>query len=114
MKPPYLIRIIDLIEEALACLNRLGKPYELELAPAFVEAKNALQTPIIVPSQQVLLLSAVHRRIKGAERTVVDGIINGQPVVSSKMSDLVRVRLVCTELLNMLNEAKQTLKNKRN
>jgi hypothetical protein len=113
MKPSYLNHIIDLIEEALACLDRLGRQYELELAPAFVESMNALQTPSVVPSQQLLLLSAVRRRIKTAERTVVDGLINGQPVVSTKMSDLVRVRLVCTELLNTLNEANLTLKNKR-
>jgi hypothetical protein len=110
---PYFDRINELIQEALACLSRLGVKYELELAPAFAESLNVLQKPAAIPSQQLLLLSAVQRRIKFAEKTILNGILHGHAVTSSKMSDLVRIRLVCSELLNILNDVNLTLKNKR-
>jgi hypothetical protein len=113
LNPHSLERITKLIEEALARLSSLGVKYELALAPAFAESLNGLQKPTAVPSQQILLVSAAQRRIKSAEGTILNEILHGQAVTSTNISDLVRIRLACVELLNILDDVNRTLKNKR-
>jgi hypothetical protein len=104
--------IIDLIQEAVSCLSRLGNPYELELTPIFLNSLESLQTPVVSRTQQILLLSSVRLRVASAEKSIVRGLIHDDTVTSvKKNSDLVQARLICYKLLNKLTDAIDNLRN---
>lgn len=110
MDKTQLEHLIDLIQEAVACLGRLKNSYEYQLAPVFVKSLDTLQTPAVSRYQQILLLSSVQRRVSFAEEKVVSGLIHDNSVTFIQTSDLVRVRLICHEILTNLVEAIDKLK----
>jgi hypothetical protein len=57
-----------------------------------------------------LVLSATRRHVTAAEKHVVALIIGSQPVNSREMSTLVRIRLICAELLTRLAQHLDNLK----
>ncbi len=95
--------LLVLIKEALQRAALLGLPYESNLTPEFIQAQNTLETMPVLNSQQVLILAAARRRITQAERQTVALIIGDNPITGQQMSHLVRIRLICTELLNLLS-----------
>lgn len=113
MDKTQLEHIIDLINEAVTCLGRLNNNYVLELAPVFVKSLDTLQTPAGSRYQQILLLFSVQRRISFAEEKVIGGLIHDSSVTFLQTSDMVRIRLICHELLINLMDAIESLKKVR-
>lgn len=110
MDKNQLEHLIDLIQEAVACLGRLKNSYEYQLAPVFVKSLDTLQTPASTRYQQILLLASVQRRVSFVEEKVIGGLIHDNSVTFIQTSDMVRVRLICHEILTNLVDAIENLK----
>ncbi len=95
--------LLGLIEEALRRAALLGRPYESNLTPDFILAQKTLETLPDINSQKALILAAARRQITQAERQTIALIIGDNPITGQQMSHLVRIRLICTELLNLLS-----------
>jgi hypothetical protein len=93
---------IGLIQEAIRRDGQLGNPYKNNFAPDFAQAQEALETPAGPGSQTALILAAVRRRITHIEKNIIQLIISDKPITSNQMTHLVRLRLICTEVINML------------
>jgi hypothetical protein len=102
--------LIGLIQEAIRRDAQLGNPYKNNFAPDFAQAQEALETPAVPGSQTALLLAAVRRKITLVEKKIVTLIISDKPITTQQMSHLVRIRLICTELLNTLSAMLEQIK----
>jgi hypothetical protein len=111
MNNDQLDHILSLLQEALRRLDRLGSPYQPELAPAFASVIHTMSAPVASANQRCLLIGAARSRVITVERRVVNGMIRDNSISSFQMPDLLRVRLICTELLNLFNDSLDELKN---
>ena len=93
---------MGLIKEAVKRSSQMGSPYEGNLAPDFEQAQQTLETLPELKSQQALILSAASRLITRVEKKTIALIIGDDPITGQQMSHLVRIRLICAELLNLL------------
>ena len=98
-----LLKLKVLIKEALQRSNQLGSPYEGNLSPDFLQVLKNLEDLPDQQSQQALIISAARRQIDQAEKLTVALIIGDDPITGNQMSHLVRIRLICAELMNLLS-----------
>jgi hypothetical protein len=103
-------RFVNLVEEAMQRTARMGETYEVALVPVFNDALNVINASTANSRNQLLILSAARRHITIAEKHAVAWMIGDDRINSQSMSDLVRVRLICSELLGMLNNAIDEIK----
>jgi hypothetical protein len=113
MESTAFARIRLLIKEAIERLNAFGRQDELALLPIFIDARRSLDTNAANRSAQILLLSSTNRRITRAEKQVVSWIIGDQRVNSNEMSHLVRVRLICAQILNLLSDELESIRGRK-
>ena len=111
MNTDQLSHVQNLLQEAQHRLERLGSPYQLELAPAFAGVINTLSAPVASTNQRCLLLGAARSRVIFVEKRVINGMLHDNSIGSFQMPDMLRVRLICTELLNLFNDSLDELKN---
>ena len=98
-----LFKLQGLIKEALQRSNQLGSPYKGNLTPDFLQALKSLENLPEQQSQQALIISAAKLKINQAEKQTIALIIGDDPITGNQMSHLVRIRLICVELLNLLS-----------
>ena len=106
---PYMI---ELLQEATCRLGNLGSSYELTLAPAFATVIDTLQAPAYHRHHQGLVLSAARQRITTAEKHVIRGMIEDARITFDQMPDLLRIRIICAELLDMINDTSEEMKRR--
>jgi hypothetical protein len=103
-------RMINLIQEAIGRIASLGRQEEFALLPVFIDARNSLQGSFYNEKTQKLLLRAAAQRIVHAEKHTVSLIIGDVDISISEMSHLVRIRLICAEVINLLNQVLDELR----
>ena len=103
-------RVRLLVNEALDHLAKFGRQDELALIPVFMDAAEALQARSNNRSGTILLINATNRRIARAEKQTISWIIGDQNVNTDEMSHLVRLRLICAEILNLLNDGLEEIR----
>ncbi len=101
--------VIGLIEEAVGQAAQLGE-YKNTLAPDFKQAQSILETLAELKSQQALLLAAARRMITQVEKKTIALIIGDDPITGQQMSHLVRIRVICTELIELLSTILERVK----
>ncbi len=94
--------VLRLIDEAVTQATLLGGPYNRDLVSGFVQAQTTLGTAAEARSQVALILSAARIGITKIEKKTIRLIIGDDPITGQQMSHLVRIRLICAELINLL------------
>ena len=107
---PKKERVFTLIQEAIESMANLGKRQYAALAPELTKALQTLETTASARHQQALILAAVRRHISMAEKQVVAQLIGDEPIYSNEMPDLVRIRVICAELVTVLTYSLDQLK----
>jgi hypothetical protein len=102
--------VLRLIDEAVKHTGQLEGTYKSELMPDFVQAHETLITSSDFKSQIALILSATRILIAKAEKKTIRLIIGDDFVTGQQMSHLVRIRLICAELLGLLNTTLDRMK----
>jgi hypothetical protein len=102
--------VLRLIGEAGEHARQLGGTYKNELLPDFIQAKETLITSTDFRAQMLLILSAARMMIAQAEKKTVRLIIGDDPITGQQMSHLVRIRLICAELISLLSYTLQSVK----
>ncbi|MEA4909237.1 MAG: hypothetical protein GYA17_11935 [Chloroflexi bacterium] len=97
-----LTNLNSLIHEAITHLSHLGNHYETELVPIFALAGSILETSTESRQSRALILSAAHQRITQAEKKTIAIIIGDDPISTQQMSHLVRIRLICAKLIQLM------------
>ncbi len=93
---------LRLIQEAVQRADQLGSPYNRDLLGGFERAQETLKSATEVKSQLALILSAARILIEKVEKKTIRLIIGDDPITRQQMSHLVRIRLICAELINLL------------
>jgi hypothetical protein len=106
---PKINYLLGLIAEALQQSLLIGNPYTTRLTPDFIQAQETLESMPEQNSQLALILSAARRRITDAEKHTIALIVGDDPITGKQMSHLVRIRLICAELLNLLNTMQERI-----
>ncbi len=106
---PKKEHVIGLIEEAVGRAAQLGE-YKNNLTPDFRQAQNILETLAELKSQQALLLAAARRMITQVEKKTITLIIGDDPITGQQMSHLVRIRVICSELIELLTTIMERVK----
>lgn len=94
--------LMNLINEAVGRSFQIGAPYDNDLASDFKKAQETLQNLTGQKSQQALILSATRVLITQGEKKTIALIVGDDPITGQQMSHLVRIRLICAELTNIL------------
>jgi hypothetical protein len=102
--------MLGLIAEAVKRSAQLGKTLESDLAPGFLQAQNSLDSYADLKSQQTLVLSAARMMITRAEKKTIALIIGEEPITGSQMTQLVRIRMICAELITLLSSILEWVK----
>jgi hypothetical protein len=102
--------VLTLLNEVAAAASDLQRGFTADIVLAAHKAKDALSAPTTTAGHLSLVLSAARRHIQTIEKRVVALIIGDEPISQREMSHLVRIRLICTELLNILARALADLK----
>jgi hypothetical protein len=108
---PRRERFIDLVDEAVTRVSNLGGSREALLAPEFAKALSTLDSVAKAKSHQALVLSAARSHISRAEKQVVAQIIGDDTVYTQEMSELVRLRIICAEMMKILSTSLDRLKS---
>jgi hypothetical protein len=95
--------IFRLIDEAVDRSGKLGGPYDGDLTPGFLHAQETLKTTTDGKAQLTLLLAAARNWITQVEQRTIRLIIGDAPITGQQMSHLVRIRMICAELINLLS-----------
>lgn len=112
MEFPRRQQILDLINEALKNIQGMGNRYQPTLAPVFVRARNNIELPVHRRDHRVLLLSTAQRCVTQAEKQVIAEIVGDAWVPGDDYSRLVRIRSICFQLKNILDESMQDVKRR--
>jgi hypothetical protein len=107
---PKKERVFALIQEAIESVSHLGKRQTTALEPELTKALQTLETSASARHHQALILAAVRRHISQAEKQVVAQLIGDEPIYSDEMPDLVRIRVICAELVAVLTYSLEQLK----
>jgi hypothetical protein len=107
---PKQSHALDLIQEAVGRAAQLGEPYECDLVEGFLKAKDTLGASAVASSQVALVLSAARMLITKVEKRTIALIIGDDPITGNQMSHLVRIRLICAELINLFTAVLENLK----
>jgi hypothetical protein len=102
--------VLRLIEQAVEHSRQLGGSYKSDLLSDFVQAQQALITSTNMKSHLALIVSAARMMIAQAEKKTVRLIIGDAPVTGQQMSHLVRIRLICAELISLLSNTLEWIK----
>jgi len=102
--------MLGLIEEAVRRAAQLGKTFESDLTPGFLQAQNSLVSFGDLKSQQTLVLSAARMLITRVEKKTIGLIIGDAPITGQQMSHLVRIRMICAELITLLSSILEWVK----
>jgi hypothetical protein len=102
--------LLCLIKEAVSRAAKLGEAYKSDLDGDFLQAQKNLEIFSEVNAQQTLLLSAARINITQVEKKTIALIIGDRPITGQQMTHLVRIRLICTEILNLLSAIMEGLK----
>jgi hypothetical protein len=105
--------VMRLIDEAVEHTRELGENYRGNLLPDFIRAQEALVSSSKLKSQLTLILSATRMAITQAEKKTIGLIIGDDPITGQQMSHLVRIRLICAELIGLLSNTLQRIKQAR-
>ena len=98
---PKQERVSTLIHEAVTRLPYLGNKYNHDLGQEFNKIQTLLDAAPVARSQKTLLLGLARHHTARAEETIVKQILGDDVISVDEMSHLVRVRLICTELMNL-------------
>jgi hypothetical protein len=107
---PKQDNVLQLLNEAAARARQLGRPYNSGLLDGFVQAKDTLDSAPEKKNQLALLLSAARMLISKVEKEAIRLIIGDDPITSQEMSHLVRIRLICAELITLLTSSLDRIK----
>jgi hypothetical protein len=99
---PKQERVTTLVHEAVTRIPHLGRHYNNDLGQEFTKVQTLLDTAPSARSQKTFLLGLARHHVARAEDTIVKQILGDGSISVEEMSHLVRVRLICTELLNLL------------
>jgi hypothetical protein len=102
--------MLGLVHEAVTHLDQLGGHLETTLKPGFVQTRQSFETSVGGMSQWPLILTAASMRIRNMEKKIVAVIVGDDSITSQQMSHLVRLRVICAELLNKLAEIQEWIK----
>jgi hypothetical protein len=102
---PRQERITTLVHEAVARLPNLGNQYNDDLGQQFGKVQTLLDAAPSARNQKTFLLGLARHHIARAEETIVKQILGDGSISVDEMSHLVRVRLICTELMNLLAQS---------
>ena len=102
---PKQERVSTLIHEAVTRIPHLGRDYNNDLDHEFNKIQTLLDAAPVARSQKTLLLGLARHHIARAEETIVKTILGDGSISVDEMSHLVRVRLICTELMKLLNQS---------
>lgn len=81
-----------------------------ELISALDKTRLVMEAPVTHTRQLPLVIAAARRHVTNAERQTVAWIVGPDSISRQEMAHLVRVRLICAELLNLLSDALTGLK----
>ena len=109
---PKQERISNLINEAETQVPYLDDSYNSELNQAFDKIKTLLNSTPIALSQKVFMLGLARHQVLNAEKHAVSLMIGDVSISIEEMSHLVRVRLICAELSNLLAKGLEELKDR--
>ncbi|NIS82288.1 MAG: hypothetical protein GTO14_19250 [Anaerolineales bacterium] len=98
-------RIIDLIEEARSNSSGLDPSREEHIRTCLDRVQSLLSTPAKMRNHVMLLLSAALLQIKKTERLSIEAMLGGERITQNEMAALVRIRLICAEVINILSDA---------
>ncbi|MEN4040869.1 MAG: hypothetical protein ROW52_01280 [Anaerolineaceae bacterium] len=102
--------LMRLIAEAVEHVQKLGDSCCGSLLPDFIRVQNTLTAPSHLKAHLVLMLSATRMAITQIEKKTIALIIGDAPITGQQMSHLVRIRLICAELIGMLTNTLQWIK----
>jgi hypothetical protein len=102
--------VLRLISEAGEHATQLGGTYKNALLPDFIQAQETLATSTDFRSHMLLIISAARLMITQAEKKTVRLIVGDDPITGQEMSHLVRIRLICAELISLLSNTLQSVK----
>ena len=111
MELRHFDRVRLLVQEAIDHLTALGSHDELALIPVFIDTAQSLEIRANNRSSAILLIHAANRRIACAEKQTIARIIGDQDVSMNEMSHLVRVRLICAEISNLLDDGLEEIRH---
>lgn len=101
-------RIQALIEEARFTSRSLAPSIDDPINNKLDRVQALLNTPAKLRNQLCLLVSAALRQMQEAERFSIDILIGDVHLTQCEMAALVRIRLICAELIQRLNDAVET------
>ncbi len=94
--------VLQLVREAVQRADQLGSPYKQDLIGGFEQVQETLKITTEVKSQLALIFSAARMLIEKVEKKTIRLIIGDAPITRQQMSHLVRIRVICAELINLL------------
>ncbi len=103
-------QLLELLNEALKTINRMGAQYKKMLYPLFVRARDDIERPVSRRDHRVLMLATAKRCIEQAEKMVIAKIIGDDWVPGEDYSLLVHIRSVCFQVKGVLVLSLQEVK----
>jgi hypothetical protein len=100
-------RIQILIEEARCTSQNLAPSNDDQIRTGLDRVQTLLNTPAKLRNQLALLVSAALRQIQETERISIDMLIGDGDLTHYEMAAIVRIRLICAELIHCLDDAMQ-------
>ncbi len=97
--------IHKLLDEALERASAIHRSFTADMVSAVQRAMTALSAPVTAKGHLALMLSAARRHVLDLEKRTVGLIIGDEPISQQEMAGLVRIRLICAELLTILADA---------
>ena len=109
---PKQQRVSNLISEAETQVPYLNDSYNSGLNQAFDKIKTLLNSTPTALNQKAFMLGLARHQVLHAEKQAVSLMIGDESISVEEMSHLVRVRLICAELSNLLAQGLEELKNR--
>jgi len=103
----------NLIDEAIVQVSTLGESIEADIVLVLEKTRQVLASPAESKRNLPLILSAARWRVRDVEKYAVRRIVHDDNVDGHSMSILVRVRLICAEVIRILDAALNDLRVSR-
>ncbi len=98
-------RILTLVDEAIVQISTLGDSGVPDIISILEKTRQVLASPVRAERDIPLVLSAARWRVANVEKYAVSRIVHDDKVDGRAMSILVRVRLICAEVIRILDHA---------
>lgn len=98
-------RIFTLVDEAISQISTLGDSGVPDIISVLEKTRQVLENPVRAERDIPLVLSAARWRVTNVEKYAVRRIVHDDKVDGRAMSILVRVRLICAEIIRILDRA---------